>query len=137
MAECSGLGSRLKQIESATITTCGEVYPIDPFLTSNASFNNFFTQSVPDLTVMRVDVEVWCRVGDGSGRASFSRTGLFYREGGAVQSVHHWVDNHSIRSDKNFDLDYVLSATTVSFRVKSKDTTSATWKGCVHVYRVQ
>ena len=132
--ECRGLGYRLRQIESSAIVRCGDLFILD-FVTATTDWQTAATLEIDDLSIVRVAFEVDARQGDGTDRASFRREALFYREGGSPQiEGPDWHTPLTIRSQRTFEVEYELSTTAISFRVKAAASASTNWSGCLHVY---
>jgi len=80
-------------------------------------------RSVPvrDNSVVRLEITVTSRQIDGRHRASFKRTGIFYREGGGSTQIQGvtWQSDQTFRSDHNLDIQYALGATDIFVSVRN------------------
>lgn len=134
MTLCRGLGSRLRDLEtsSPTAVTCKTNYRFD-VTTASPDITLAISLSIPDQHVAFVEFEAFARQVDGAGRAAFQRSGLFYREGGAVQIQKFWHTITTMRSALGFDVSYTLQPSQVDFMIKAPAANSVTWNGCLHV----
>lgn len=144
MAECSGLGSRLRDIEASIVSGGGGSVSGDPcsaitfntLTTTTTSFVVAATIPILPNSVVYIDLDAIARQTDGAGRAAFKRIGLFYRNGGAVLTDELWHSIFTQESDKLFNVDYVLLASSIQLRVKAASAVATNWQVCVHVSRV-
>jgi hypothetical protein len=84
-------------------------------------------------SVMKVQITVIARLADGTGRAVFTRTGLFYRENSNVQAQRIWQTDFTDKSDPLFDIGYSLGVTTLTINVKSSVIADTYWTGHVQL----
>lgn len=129
---CEALGSRLRALESVLLQTCKQNFSFG-VVTVSGGFTEALSIPVADGQVAMIDFEVVCRSADGAARAAFKRTGLFYREGGAVQIQRIWHTMLTEKSHLTFDVDYVLTATAVKLRVRAPSSAPVSWSGCANV----
>lgn len=80
-------------------------------------------------SVMKVQITVFARAADGSGRAVFTRTGLFYRENSNVQIQREWQTDFTDKSDVNYNVSYSLGVSQLQINVKSAVSTDTYWTG--------
>lgn len=93
-----------------------------------------YAVAIPDSTVCRVEFVAIGRSADGTARAMFKRTGLFYREGGNVQIQGPiWLSDQTVKSDTNLDCGYVMGVSTLTLNVKSSVGDPTFWTGHVIV----
>lgn len=80
-------------------------------------------------SVVRVRINVLGRISDGSGRAAFERTGLFFRESSNVQVQRTWQTDFTDKSDPAFDISYTMTVDHLIISVKSSVNTNTYWTG--------
>jgi hypothetical protein len=101
--------------------------------TADTNFNNAYSFVVPDQGVVMATVSVTCRQSDGTHRAGFIRTALFFREGGLAQQQNGTQSDFTHRSDNLFNVKYKLVGNTVVFQVKSRSNDNCDWVGTVEL----
>jgi len=84
-------------------------------------------------SVVKVQITVFARAADGSGRAIFTRTGLFYRENSNVQIQREWQTDFTDKSDMNYNISYTLGVNQVQINVKSAVSTDTYWTGHIQI----
>lgn len=84
-------------------------------------------------SVVKVQVTVFARAADGSGRAVFTRTGLFYRENSNVQIQREWQTDFTDKSDVNYNVSYSLGVNQLQINVKSAVSTDTYWTGNITI----
>lgn len=84
-------------------------------------------------SVMKVQITVIARLADGTGRAVFTRTGLFYRENSNVQAQRTWQTDFTDKSDPAFDIGYSMGVGTLTINVKSSVVADTYWTGHVQL----
>lgn len=85
-------------------------------------------------SVVRVKFTVTARQSDGSQRASFTRSGLFYKEGGNVLvEGHDWASDFTVKSVNGFDIGYTLGTTDITFQVQNANSIDTYWSGHVEI----
>lgn len=96
-----------------------------------------YSLQIANPEVVRFTFEVTARAVDGSGRATFVRTGLAYRESSNVQLQGGiWETDNTIKSDNAYSVAYQLGVSSITFRVKSAVSSETHWTGRVIVQRV-
>lgn len=114
----------------------GSGYRVDTFaLTSNStSFVPSYSITMSNGQVMKVKYQVTCRQSDGSQRASFTRSAVFYKEGGNVMIQDTtWSSDFTSKSSPAFEVSYTLGVTDITFNVKNSSTTDTYWSGHVEM----
>ena len=109
---------------------------IDSFTvtTNSTALNNIYALTLTDGSVVKVTLETTGRQSDGLARASFTRSALFYKEGGNVQiQGMTWQSDFTSKSDSAFDIKYAMGINTVTFKVKAADTQATYWTGNIKV----
>lgn len=84
-------------------------------------------------SVMKVQITIIARLADGSGRAVFTRTGLFYRENSNVQAQRIWQTDFTDKSDPAFDVSYSMGVGILTINVKSAVIADTYWTGNVQL----
>jgi hypothetical protein len=84
--------------------------------------------------IVKIKYQVTCRQSDGTERASFTRSALFYKEGGnvAIQGI-DWSSDFTMKSNTNFDVDFTLGVNDVTFNVKNASSIDTYWSGHVEM----
>lgn len=101
--------------------------------TESSTPQNIIVIPIADLSSVRVEFTVSCRYADGTNRASFKRSGLFYRESSNVQIEDKWQSDHTVRSNPGINVSYVLGVNTLTIRVKSHNSDPVFWTGHVKI----
>ena len=131
MVACVGLGSRLRDLENATAGGLKVCYKVEKTTTTNA-FEQFYNLPIADNTVYKIDIELVSRDDSGVERAMFERVGLFYREGGgAVIAEGFWHTSVTKKTKPQFDIEYILNASSIDFRVRSPIVGDCYWRGII------
>lgn len=106
-------------------------------LTTNSAISEVvYSIPIPQNSIIMVELSAVGRVSDGSGRAAFKRTGLFYRENSNVQAQRTWQTDFTDKSDPNFDVSYTMSVNELTIYVKSSVITTTYWTGSVKLEAV-
>jgi len=96
------------------------------------NYQDIQTFTIPEWTVVRIEVTLVAKELNNTNRATFKRVGLFYREGGSVKlqgTFWHTVD--TTKSHVNMDLGYVLGTSDVTIRTKNAGNIDTMWVGFV------
>lgn len=105
--------------------------------TSAATSQVLYAVPINNNSVVKVEISVVGRISDGSGRAAFKRTGLFYREMSNVQAQRIWQTDFTDKSDPAFDISYTVGVNTLTISVKSSVSTDTYWTGSVKIESVE
>lgn len=102
------------------------------------STTNEVVYSIPisQNSVVKVEFSAVGRMSDGSNRAAFKRTGLFYREASNVQAQRTWQTDFTDKSSPGFDVSYTMSVNELTIYVKSSAITTTYWTGSVKIESV-
>jgi len=109
---------------------------IEPFAlnSSTTSPSMAYAITMTNNQVVKVKFNVTCRQSDGSNRATFTRSALFYKEGGNVQMQGPtWQSDLTIKSNNSFDVSCTLGVNTIIFNVKNASNTLTYWSGHVEL----
>jgi len=109
---------------------------IDSFAmtTSNTSYNDAYALTLTNNSIVKVTIQMTGRQSDGQARASFTRSGLFYKEGGNVLlQGKAWQSDFTSKSDSLFDIKYTLGTNSIVFKVKAANTMDTYWTGNIQV----
>ena len=114
----------------------GSGYQLDQFsMTSNMNtLVNAYSINMVNGQIIRVKFQVTARQSDGTKRASFTRSALFYKEGGnvAIQGP-TWASDFTAKSDNLFDISYQLGTNYINFKVKNAANVDTYWSGHVEM----
>jgi hypothetical protein len=93
-------------------------------------YQNIQTFTIPEWTVVRIEVTLVAKEGNNSNRATFKRVGLFYRENGAVKHQGtFWHTADTSKSHVNMNVDYVFSGSDVIIRTRNAGNIDTMWSG--------
>jgi hypothetical protein len=109
---------------------------IDSFAltTSDTLLNNIYALTLTNGSIAKVTIEVTGRQSNGLARASFTRSALFYKEGGNVLlQGKAWQSDFTSKSDSLFDIKYTLGTNTIIFKVKAANAMDTYWTGNIKV----
>lgn len=109
---------------------------LDSFaLTTNTSSpSNLYGIVLTNGSVAKVTLEVTGRQSDGTARCSFTRSGLFYKEGGNVALQGPvWQSDFSSKSNSLFNVSYVLGTNTISLKVSAASNVETYWTGNIKI----
>lgn len=85
---------------------------------------------ITDPSTVRIEFTANVRANDGSARASFKRSGLFFRESSSVQVQGiSWSSDYTQTSDPGIAVRYILNTTDVTFQVQPLAGTLYHWSG--------
>lgn len=104
--------------------------------TNNNSFNNAIVIAIDDPSVVKIEFHAFARQADGQNRGAFERSALFYRESSNTQIQGNWQSSFTQKSDTNIDVTYTLSATSVTFKVRSASSDLTKWSGHVKIQKI-
>lgn len=117
-------------------------YSDSGFRLDTLSLTSATSVAIPAYTIPMVDGQIvsvtWKVAGrqsDGTARCAFTRSALFYKQGGNVQiQGQDWTSDVTIKSDNAFDVDYTLGVSSVTFKVKNAvDLIDTYWSGHVEM----
>lgn len=97
--------------------------------TVDASPVPIFILNVPDLTVGRLVCRIQGRKSDGTGRASFERSFMYYREGGGVAVSPKVQSDFTDKSDAAYDVRVLTSGNDIVVQVVGKALETLNWTG--------
>lgn len=95
-----------------------------------------FSIPIAQNTAVKVEFHAVGRINDGSGRAAFTRIGLFYREMSNVQIQRFWQTAFTEKSDSNFNVSFTMGVNEVTMHVKSSVGAETYWTGHVKIEAV-
>lgn len=104
--------------------------------TTSATPQTAFSIPIEQNSTIRVEFTALGRVSNGSGRAVFKRTGVFFREGSNVQISRFWQTDETEKSDPNFNVTYQLGVNELILLVKSSTGVETYWTGSVKIEAV-
>ncbi|CAB4125122.1 hypothetical protein UFOVP53_64 [uncultured Caudovirales phage] len=104
-------------------------------LTTNSTTpTSIYTINMVNNQVVRVKFQVTARQSDGAQRASFTRSALFYKQGGNVQiQGPNWQSDFTAKSSTAFNTSYSLGVSTVTFNIKPATATDTYWVGNIEL----
>ncbi len=88
-------------------------------------------------SVVKIEFNVVGRMSDGSARAAFKRSGLFYRQASNVQTPRAWQTDFTEKSNPAFNVSYTMGVNEVVVYVKSSAITTTYWTGHVTIEAVE
>lgn len=93
-------------------------------------YQDIQTFTIPEWTIVRIEITLVAKEGNNSNRATFKRVGLFYREAGSVKHQGtFWHTTDTIKSHVKMDIDYILTATDVTIRTRNAGNIDTMWSG--------
>lgn len=102
--------------------------------TATPSYVQAYSVTLSDPSVVRFDFVAMANQDDGTGRASFTRSGVIYRSSSNVQiEGQTWQSNHTVKSNNGFNVTYQLTPTAIIFKVKAPTGSDVTWMGHIIV----
>lgn len=118
----------ITMVPASAPSTC-EIADNGPILITTAAggSNNVFKCPLPDLTTGYVDVEVVAVKSDGSERAVYRKSGLFYRSGAGAVAQGATDVALEIESDATWDCFFDVSGNDIRFRVTGIAATTINW----------
>jgi hypothetical protein len=118
----SGYAGSGTQLDSFAVTT------------NDTNLNNIYSLLLQDGSAVKVTFEVTGRQGDGAQRTSFTRSALFYKEGGNVLiEGATWQSDFTAKSTPAFDIKYTLGINTVTFKVRAANASATYWIGNIKI----
>ena len=93
--------------------------------------------SVPDQSVGQFKARIQGRKSDGTGRAAFERSFLFYREGANATLTPKFQSDFTDKSDDDYNVTVVASGTDVVVRVTGKTGETLNWSGTFEYQLIQ
>lgn len=137
---CEGLGTRLRNLESGSGGDCcqPDIVPQKWTLETNAAeFTPAVVIPVNDFSVIYFEFHAVARAADGTSRAGFRRSGVVYREGGAVilQNA-SWHTEFTSKSLPAYNVGYTEGASTFTLNVLPPTANSIRWSGLILVHGV-
>jgi hypothetical protein len=107
-------------------------------LTTSTNANSIaFTIPINQNSVVKVEFHAIGRVSDGSDRAAFKRTGLFYRQASNVSTDRKWQTDFTDKSNPGFDVSYTMGVNQLIIYVKSSTNTDTYWTGHVEIESIE
>lgn len=93
-----------------------------------------YAVTIPQASVFRVEFRALGRVSDGTDRASFVRSGVFYRESSNVLALSPtWQADETLKSNPAFNISYNLGVSLLNLMVTAPSPTLTQWTGRVTV----
>jgi hypothetical protein len=127
---CEGLGTRLRNLENGS----GGVWTLE---TNQNTFVTAVTVPVTDWSVLYFEFWAVCRSADSLNRAGFKRSGLVYKNGGAVlMQGPTWHTDFTSKSDKLYDVGFILGASDLTLGVIPATSDLVKWSGTLFVRTV-
>lgn len=104
-----------------------------------AGFQTLKTYPVKDNSVIRFSITLTVRQTDGSHRALFTRTGLFFRQSAGPVQIQgsQWQSDSTSKSDNNMDVRFILGATDLVIQVRNAGAVGTRWAGFVDKLEVK
>jgi hypothetical protein len=92
---------------------------------------------IEDPSVYSVQIQFTARTTDGTKRAAFTRSMLVYRESSSVQIQGlGWQSDLTVKSDLDFNVSYLLTASAIIFKVKAPTIDQCQWTGAIRLQAV-
>ena len=114
-----------------------ELNPVWSLETNQNTFVPAVVVPVSDWSVLYFEFRAVCRSADGIGRAGFKRTGVVYKNTGAVlMQGPTWHAEFTSKSDKAYDVGFVLGASTLTLGVVPAVAGLVKWSGSLYVRSV-
>ena len=97
------------------------------------------TYPIKDNRTFRFSITVVARQTDGTNRAMFTRTGLFFRQAGGPVQIQGptWHATETSKSDDTMDIKFILGATDLVVQVRNAGSVSTKWGGYVDKLEVK
>lgn len=86
-----------------------------------------------DGEMVKVKLEIAAQQADGLQRASFIRTGVFYRVGPTLYIQGGWQSDFTMESTPGFDISYVFDNNRVNFKVLNAFAVPTYWTGYIEI----
>jgi hypothetical protein len=98
-------------------------------------------KSVPlrDNSAISLEVVLTARQLDGTARATFRRTGLFYREAGGPAQIQGvtWSSDLTLKSDQTLDIQFILGPADIQLSVRNSGASATKWVGYINRLEVR
>ena len=106
--------------------------------TNTTADSNLYGITLNDGSVVKITLEVTGRQSDGIDRCSFTRSGLFYKEGGNVQLQGPvWQSDFTSKSNSIFNVSFSLGINTIMMKVKAASAIDTYWSGNIKIEILQ
>jgi hypothetical protein len=128
--DCRGLGYRLRELEQGG----GGTNPEETIekLQTEPDWQDIKILPIGPWTVMRLEITLLASDVNNTSRATFKRTGLFYREAGnALHQGSFWHTTDTTKSHGTMDTRYVLNGDSVTIQTKNAGSVATQWIGMV------
>lgn len=102
-------------------------------LTQSNTLQQLLTVNINQNSVVKVEISIIARTADGTARAAFTRTGLFYRQNSNVQAQRVWQTDFTDKSDTAFDVAYAMGTNQLQINVKSAVSSDTYWTGHIKI----
>jgi hypothetical protein len=102
-------------------------------LTQANTPQQLLTVDIAQNSVVKIEISILSRSADGTKRAAFTRTGLFYRQGSNVQVQRTWQTDFTEKSDPGFDVSYSMGVNQLQINVKSPVSSDTYWTGHIKI----
>ena len=103
------------------------------FLSSSVSYTDMYTAYLSNNQILKVKIQVIARQSDGTQRACFTRSALFYKENGNVLTQGSVQSDFTMKSDNDFNIVHSTGTNYVTFRVKNAFAIDTYWTGHVEL----
>lgn len=110
-----------KRIETAAVTT------------SDTAYNNIYSFVVPDASTIIIKANVVGIEDGNTGRATFTRTASFYRQGSLAQQQGLTQTDYTYKSAKEFDVIFSKTGDTVLLQVKGASLKDTLWNSTIEI----
>ena len=97
--------------------------------TSDALPTTIYELTVPDLATGRLTARIQGRKSDGTGRAAFERSFLFYREGANVSLTAKLQTDFTDKTDASYDVNIITTGGLLTIKVVGKNLETINWSG--------
>jgi hypothetical protein len=120
---CEGLGTRLRNLENGS----SGVWNVE---TNQNTFVPAVTFPVSDWSVLYFEFWAVFRSEDGLARGGFKRSGVVYKNDGTVlMQGPTWHTDFTSKSDKNYDVSFILGSNNITLGVISATSNTVRWSG--------
>lgn len=108
---------------------------IDTFVMSSddLNYNTIYSFTIPNFSTALITITFVGRE-DINERCGFKRTITIYRQGGIAQVIQpKWQSDYTMKSNKDFNVDYNIVMDTIHFRVKNANALETHWTGHIEI----
>ena len=101
--------------------------------TASTSYVDLYSVPLNNNQIVKVKINVIARQSDGSERACFIRTGLFYKQSGNVEMQGNVQSDFTMKSNNLFNITYSLNINDITFMIKNALFIDTYWSGHVEL----